>query len=184
MMIYGTRIALLTSSLLACTLRAEESSLLDRVKTVCIEQTAKTCLKVHDLRDRGPSRSDIFRASFVCVGLYAAYHYWKGDKKKRALLFKFAGGVGLAAGCYYLWNSTRKPQESPNEKFVNRFLVTLTDKQRTMIATSQKLGEVIQDARRDPLYLITPELLDLLDEEQQLKLEKALDDYMFNEDGI
>lgn len=182
-MIYGTRIALLTSSLLACTLRAEESSLLDRVKIACIEQMAKSCLKVQDLKYRGPSRSDIIKTSVVCVGLYAVYVYYT-DKKKRALLSKLAGAAGLVAGCYFLWNSTRKPQESPNERFVNRFLGTLTDKQRTMIAASQKLGEVIQDAQHDPLYLITPELMDLLDEEQQLKLEKALDEYMFTEDSI
>ena len=179
------RNALLLISLLGgAVVLAEEPSITDRVKAVFTEQIAKAYLKLDDLKEHGPSGSDLLDASAFTVGMYVLYKtaclFRAGDTRKASL-----AGIGLMAGCYLLWKYKSKESDSSeqHEAFINQFLATLNSEQHAKIGASESLTLVVQEALQDPLYLITPEFMDLLDAKQQLELEQALDNHILAQGG-
>ncbi len=178
------RNAFLLISLLGGTVvLAEEPSMTDRVKAVFTEQIAKAYLKLDDLKEHGPSGSDLLNASAFTVGMYVLYKtaclFYAGDTRKATFT-----GTGLLAG-YLLWKYTNKESDSSEKHaaFTNQFLATLNSEQHAKIGASESLTLVVQEALQDPLYLITPEFMDLLDAKQQQELEQALDNHILAHEG-
>ncbi len=150
--------------------------------------------KIEHIKDEGISRHDVIQSSVVTgliVGIIAHYELYKGDLSRSIEILTEDGKVirkhrllvgfsSLALGAL-----TLSYLEGLNMTHLQKFIYSLTHKQKKAIAECDHMTRLVDQAHDDPKALRSHDpLQDLLHDHQKDLLDKAVQDHLIHSDPL
>ncbi len=167
----------------------------DKTKdTVLHKVVLPVVCKIEHIKDEGISRHDVIQATVVTgliVGLIGHYELYKGDLSRSLEIVagdgEFIGnhrvlvGFGsLATGALIL-----SYFEGLNMTHIQKFIYSLTHKQKKAIAECDHMTRLVDQAHDDPKALLSHDPLQgLLHDHQKDLLDKAVQDHLIHSDPL